>query len=81
MFGEIDLLVQKTIGFIPVPDFTLMSAAAAIEPLRAASLVAGTDLFMPSTYRPTGGMLVPPAVVVSRRKHLGRLPISWTWYL
>lgn len=55
MFGEIDPSVQHTIGLILVPDFALMSAAAAIEPLRAANLVAGTDLFRVVYLSPDGG--------------------------
>ena len=36
--------VQK-IGFLLVPDFALMSYASATEPLRAANLLAGTELY------------------------------------
>lgn len=36
--------VQK-IGFLLIPDFALMSYASATEPLRAANLLAGTDLY------------------------------------
>ncbi|MGG2479046.1 GlxA family transcriptional regulator, partial [Rhizobium sp. BR5] len=32
-------------GFILVPNFALMSYASATEPLRAANLIAGTDLY------------------------------------
>lgn len=45
----------KTIGFILVPDFAMMSAAAAIEPLRAANLVGGADLFQSVYLSPHGG--------------------------
>jgi transcriptional regulator GlxA family with amidase domain len=35
----------KTVGFLLVPGFALMSYAAAMEPLRAANLLAGQDLY------------------------------------
>ena len=35
----------QRVGFILVPNFALMSYASAAEPLRAANLIAGTDLY------------------------------------
>jgi transcriptional regulator GlxA family with amidase domain len=35
----------QTVGFLLVPDFALMSYAAAIEPLRAANLLSGRELY------------------------------------
>jgi len=35
----------QTVGFLLVPGFALMSYAAAIEPLRAANLIAGNELY------------------------------------
>ena len=35
----------QTIGFLLVPGFALMSYAAAIEPLRAANLISGKELY------------------------------------
>ena len=35
----------RTIGFVLIPDFPLMSYAAAIEPLRAANILSGTELY------------------------------------
>jgi transcriptional regulator GlxA family with amidase domain len=35
----------QTVGFLLVPGFALMSYAAAIEPLRAANLIAGQELY------------------------------------
>lgn len=35
----------QRVGFILVPNFALMSYASATEPLRAANLIAGTDLY------------------------------------
>jgi len=36
---------SRTVGFLLVPGFALMSYAAAIEPLRAANLLSGHDLY------------------------------------
>lgn len=41
-------------GFIPVPGFSLMSYAAAVEPLRAANLIAGRPLYGWSAFTPDG---------------------------
>ena len=35
----------QTVGFLLVPGFALMSYAAAIEPLRAANLLSGRELY------------------------------------
>jgi transcriptional regulator GlxA family with amidase domain len=37
--------VIKSVGFLLIPDFALLSYAAAIEPLRAANLLAGKTLY------------------------------------
>lgn len=37
--------VPQTVGFLLVPGFALMSYAAAIEPLRAANLISGRELY------------------------------------
>jgi transcriptional regulator GlxA family with amidase domain len=55
MFGEMKDAPRQTIGFVLVPEFALMSAAAAIEPLRAANLVGGIDLFHMVFLSPVGG--------------------------
>ncbi len=67
--------VQR-IGFVLVPNFALMSYASAAEPLRAANLIAGTDLYevVPLSFggeavRSSSGILVdcqPLAVVGDR---------------
>lgn len=57
MSGELNAKHQKTIGFVLVPDFAMMSAAAAIEPLRAANLVGGADLFHAVYLSPVGGYI------------------------
>ena len=36
---------QQTVGFLLVPEFALMSYAAAVEPLRAANLISGRQLY------------------------------------
>ena len=35
----------QTVGFLLVPGFALMSYAAAMEPLRAANLLSGQELY------------------------------------
>ena len=35
----------QTVGFLLVPGFALMSYAAAVEPLRAANLLSGKELY------------------------------------
>jgi|TARA_R110002072_G_scaffold38138_6_gene110521 transcriptional regulator GlxA family with amidase domain len=42
------------IGFLLVPDFALLTFAAATEPLRAANLLAGRELYRLSIYSPDG---------------------------
>lgn len=44
-----------TIGFVLVPDFPLMSYAAAVEPLRAANTLSGCDLYRWWHAAPGGG--------------------------
>jgi transcriptional regulator GlxA family with amidase domain len=43
------------IGFILIPNFALMSYAAAVEPLRAANLLAGQEIYRISNYAPAAG--------------------------
>ena len=45
----------QTIGFILLPGFALMSFASATEPLRAANLLAGREIYRLSVYSPDGG--------------------------
>ena len=54
MFGEISDTPRKKIGFVLVPDFAMMSAAAAIEPVRAANLVGGSELYRAIFLSPEG---------------------------
>ncbi len=51
--AEVDHAVQK-IGFILIPGFALMSFASATEPLRAANLFAGREIYRVATYSPAG---------------------------
>lgn len=44
-----------TIGFVLVPDYSLMSLAAAVEPLRAANFLAGRVLYRMVFLTPDGG--------------------------
>lgn len=68
----------QRIGFILVPNFALMSYASAAEPLRAANLIAGTDLYeaVPLSFggeaiRSSSGILVDcqSLAVVGERCH------------
>lgn len=44
----------QNIGFILMPDFALMSFASALEPLRAANLLAGSDCYRVHIFSPGG---------------------------
>ncbi|EJZ19359.1 AraC family transcriptional regulator, partial [Rhizobium sp. Pop5] len=44
----------QEIGFILIPGFALMSYASATEPLRAANLLAGREIYRLSTFSPDG---------------------------
>ncbi len=46
----------QNIGFILIPGFALMSYASAIEPLRAANLLAGKEIYHLSAHAPDGDM-------------------------
>ena len=35
----------QVVGLLLVPDFALMSYASVVEPLRAANLISGTELY------------------------------------
>lgn len=53
-----DLKNVQKIGFILIPGFALMSYASAIEPLRAANLLAGKDIYSLSSHAPEGAAAV-----------------------
>ena len=68
----------QTIGFILLPGFALMSFASATEPLRAANLLAGREIYRLSTHSPdggpalsSGGVLVPAEPLPGRGAGLG----------
>ncbi len=50
-----DSKTVQHVGFVLVPGFALMSFASATEPLRAANLLAGREIYRVSTYAPSGG--------------------------
>jgi len=67
----------QTIGFILIPGFALMCYASAVEPLRAANLLAGRDLYRIRHFAPNGisarsssGADVAAAPLPSRRDGL-----------
>ncbi len=68
---------MQKIGFILVPGFALMSYASATEPLRAANLLAGRELYRIIAYSPDGGPIeassgavIPTAPVAATEKDL-----------
>jgi len=52
---SIDAKNLQHIGFILIPGFALMSYASVSEPLRAANLLAGREIYRLSTFSPDGG--------------------------
>ena len=68
----------QEIGFILIPGFALMSYASATEPLRAANLLAGRDIYRLRTFSPDGatvlsssGVPVPAEPLPVRSSDLG----------
>lgn len=51
----VDTKNVQSIGFILIPGFALMSYASATEPLRAANLLAGREIYRISCFSPDGG--------------------------
>ncbi|MFB2550222.1 GlxA family transcriptional regulator [Ensifer soli] len=82
---------SQTFGFILVPGFALMSYASAVEPLRAANLLAGRDLYRVEAFSldgapaaASGGVLVPASGLPSKAGDLhtvfvcaGGSPSDW----
>ncbi|MBB3395340.1 GlxA family transcriptional regulator [Rhizobium sp. BK060] len=71
--SSIDARNVQHIGFILIPEFALMSYASASEPLRAANLLAGREIYRLSTFSPdgapafsSGGVPVPAAPLPGR---------------
>ncbi len=56
--------VQR-IGFILTPGFALMSYASAVEPLRAANLIAGREIYQLSVFSPDGQPVASSAGVIA----------------
>lgn len=81
------------VGFILLPGFSLMSYSAAVEPLRAANLLAGREVFSFATFAPAGkrvaaslGVEVPARPLPANRGGIGTLfvcaggsPSDWTY--
>ncbi|CCM76848.1 GlxA family transcriptional regulator [Rhizobium mesoamericanum] len=75
---SIDPRNTQAIGFILIPGFALMSFASASEPLRAANLLAGREIYRLSTFSPdgtsavsSGGVPVPAEPLPGRGSGLG----------
>lgn len=71
--SSIDARNVQHIGFILIPEFALMSYASVSEPLRAANLLAGREIYRLSTFSPdgapalsSGGVPVPAAPLPGR---------------
>jgi len=74
----IDSKNSQNIGFILIPGFALMSFASASEPLRAANLLAGREIYRLSIFSPdgtpavsSGGVPVPAEPLPGRGSGLG----------
>ncbi|MGO4565768.1 GlxA family transcriptional regulator [Rhizobium sp. 2YAF20] len=83
----------QDIGFILIPGFALMCYASAVEPLRAANLLAGREIYRVRVFSPQGsfvaasnGVQVPADPLPGRGERLhsvfvvaGGHPDEWTW--
>lgn len=83
----------QTIGFILLPGFALMSFASATEPLRAANLLAGREIYRLRIFSPdgrpslsSGGVPVPAEPLPGRGSGLGTVfvcaggsPMDWQY--
>ena len=92
MYSSDSRNVQE-IGFILIPGFALMSYASATEPLRAANLLAGREIYRLSIFSPDGapvlsssGVSVPAEPLPARGSGLGTafvcaggLPRDWRY--
>jgi transcriptional regulator GlxA family with amidase domain len=83
----------QDIGFILIPGFALMCYASAVEPLRAANLLAGREIYRVRVFSPQGsfvaassGVQVPAEPLPGRGERLhtvfvvaGGHPDEWNW--
>jgi len=83
----------QEVGFILIPGFALMCFASAVEPLRAANLLAGREIYRVRVFSPDGpmvaasnGTLVPAEPLPRRGERLhtvfvvaGGHPAGWDW--
>ncbi len=83
----------QEIGFILIPGFALMCYASAVEPLRAANLLAGREIYRFRVFSPQGvfavasnGVQVPAEPLPGRGERLhtvfvvaGGHPDEWNW--
>jgi len=76
--APIDARNSQSIGFVLIPGFALMSYASASEPLRAANLLAGREIYRLSIFSPdgtpavsSGGVPVPADPLPGRGSELG----------
>jgi Transcriptional regulator containing an amidase domain and an AraC-type DNA-binding HTH domain len=92
MVKGIDISPEE-IGLVLIPGFALMCYASAVEPLRAANLLAGRELYRVHTYAPedrsvtsSSGASISAIPLASRRERLDSLfviagghPSGWDW--
>ncbi|MBR0557785.1 GlxA family transcriptional regulator [Ciceribacter sp. L1K23] len=83
----------ESVGIVLIPGFALMCYASAVEPLRAANLLAGRELYHVTTFAPEGvsvtsssGAVVPCVPMGSAKQRVDSLfviagghPSGWNW--
>jgi AraC family transcriptional regulator, glycine betaine-responsive activator len=90
---SVDAKNLQPIGFVLIPGFALMSYASATEPLRAANLLAGRDIYRIVNFSPdgrqvlsSGGAIIPAEPLPGRQSGLstvfvcaGGSPRDWQY--
>lgn len=77
--GQLDakpVPATQNIGFMLLPDFALMSYASAIEPLRAANLLAGQPIYKVLNYSAAGGNVLSSSGTMVPTTPLSQAPTS-----
>lgn len=68
--------IPQHIGFMLLPDFALMSYASAIEPLRAANLLAGRPIYTLLNYSASGGNILSSSGTMVPTTPIAHAPTS-----
>ncbi|WP_200892660.1 GlxA family transcriptional regulator [Thalassospira sp. HJ] len=74
--GSKPVPATQNIGFMLLPDFALMSYASAIEPLRAANLLAGQPIYKVLNYSATGGNVLSSSGTMVPTTPLAQAPTN-----